>query len=68
MSLRAQLGIGTLLIMAGFLLMAYTVYALEGLPYVYMPVLLWLSFVEYALCRSWWPDVCEVFSQRRERA
>lgn len=68
MSLRVQLSIGTLLIMAGLLLMVYTVYALAGMPYVYAPVLLWLSFVEYALLRAWWPDVCEVFSERRGRA
>ena len=68
MSLRVQFSIGTLLITAGFLLMAYTMYAMEGMPYVYTPVLAWLSLVEYALLRAWWSDACDLADDmRRER-
>lgn len=68
MSLRLQLGAGTLLLMAGLVLMAYTVHALHGLPYVYVPVLMWLTFVEYALLRAWWPDLADIRAMRRDRA
>lgn len=56
----AQLAVGTVLLLAAPALMGYTVSALYGLPYVCACVLLWLCFVEYAVARSWWLDVCEL--------
>jgi hypothetical protein len=64
-SIGAQVTSGTLLILAGLGLMSYSIYALEGIPYVYLPVLLWVTTVEYMLCRTWWEDVKEVYGDRR---
>lgn len=65
MSVEKQFATGTLLLVAGALLMAYTVYALEGLPYVYTPVLAWLVLVEYAVGRAWWDDAQDLYATRR---
>ncbi len=65
MSLRLQFTTGTLLLLAGLLLMAYALYSLQGLPYVYVPVLMWLTFVEYAVGRAWWTDVRDLYAERR---
>lgn len=67
MSLRMQLTIGTFLLLTGLALAAYTVYSLSSTPYVCAMALLWLGFVEYAVARSWWVDVCEVQHSRRGR-
>lgn len=63
-----QLTPATLLFLAGVALMAYTVYALYGMPYLCATVLAWVGFVEYAVIRACWADVQEVRAvARRDR-
>lgn len=62
-----QLTTATLLLVAGALLMAYTVYALYGMPYLCAAVLAWLTFVEYAVASAWWTDVQDFRSLTRRR-
>jgi hypothetical protein len=60
-----QLAAGTTLLLLGAALMAYTVYALYGMPLLCAVVLGWLTFVQYAVGRAWWQDVQEVRAVRR---
>jgi 4-hydroxybenzoate polyprenyltransferase len=66
--MRLQVTTSTLLLLAGVALMVYAVYALQGMPHMYVPVLLWLCFVEYAVGRAWWSDVQDVYVARRARS
>lgn len=65
MSMRVQVTTGTFLILAGLGLMAYSVYALKEATYVYLPILLWVSTIEYLVGRHWWEDVREVYADWR---
>jgi hypothetical protein len=58
--MKRALTTATLMLMAGAGLMAYTVYALYGMPYLCAVVLAWTGFVEYAVARAWWTDVQDV--------
>jgi hypothetical protein len=62
-----QLMTGTLLLLAGIALMAYTVNSLYGMPYLCAAVMLWLTLVEYAVARAWWVDVQDVRAASRAR-
>jgi hypothetical protein len=58
---------GMCLLLIGLSLMVYTVYALGPLPFVCLPVLAWLAFVEYAVARVWWTDLRETTAPGRRR-
>ncbi len=59
---------GTLLLIAGVFLMAYTVRILHGLPVLCGVVLLWLAFVECVVLNAWWLDMREVFMKAGRHA
>lgn len=67
MSLRIHLTTGTLLLLVGLTMMAYTVNRIGDTPVVCVPVLAWLAWVEYAVARAWWPDAQEAYAAWRTR-
>ena len=56
---------GTVLILSGVGLMAYSVWALSEVPYVYLPVLLWVTFLVGMVGRDWVQDIRDVFTTWR---
>lgn len=68
MSRRSQFTTGSVLLAIGLGLMAYTVWVMQGLPYVYVPVLTWIASLEYAVSRYWWEDAQVVYVSWRRRS
>lgn len=59
------LAFGAVMMAACALLAMGVMVMLYGVPWVYVPLVLWLGFVEYALGCAWWQDVRYALLLRR---